>query len=135
MKKQIANQTDLVPMPYKETLPQRRKLFGRFFQSENGTDNYALQRLNDEHAIARHGIQIEADLARCRRQAGIYLELSKLEDMAVKEIAKKQKLDDLLEQVDELYAHDPMTALVLKAKIKEIYRGSNHGSNHKRPGR
>ena len=137
MKKQNTKQTDLVPYPlHKEESLHRRKFFGFFFpSSENGHSDSALQRLHEEHAIARRSIELDADLKRHRRKAGDYLELSALEDRAVKEIAKKMKLDDLLEQVDELYAHEPMTALVLKAKIKEIYRGSHHTNSDKRPRR
>jgi hypothetical protein len=60
------------------------------------------------------------------------LEITAFEDKAISAIAKQQKLDDLCDQIDELYVDDPLTGLVLTARIKEIYRGSKHGVGRKR---
>jgi hypothetical protein len=110
----------------------RRGFLGRFFTHENGHEKTTMEKLIEEHTLARRAIQLDADLARCRRQAAHFLEITAFEDKAIAAITKQQKLDDLCEQINELFADDPMTGLVLTARIKEIYRGSKHGVGRKR---
>ena len=131
MKKQTHQQSGLIPVS-QDTPVERRGFLGRFFTHENGHEKSEMQRLNEEHALSRRAIQLDADLARCRRQAAHYLEITAFEDQAMKEIAKQQRLDDLCAQIDDLFEDDPMAALVLTARIKEIYRGSKNGHGRKR---
>jgi hypothetical protein len=125
-------QYGLVPHSSTAAPGPRRGFLGRFFANENGHEKTEMEKLEEEHTLARRAIQLDADLARRRRQAAHYLEITAFEDKAIAVIVKQQKLDDLCAQIDELFEDDPLTGLVLTARIREIYRGSKHGAGRKR---
>jgi hypothetical protein len=80
---------------------QRRGLLARIFGP--GDDQNAMERLRSDHALARLAIELDADLTRHRRKAHYYLEVTALEDRAVKEIIKAQKREEILDTIDELW--------------------------------
>jgi hypothetical protein len=128
---QHTQQFGLIPYSTTAAPAPRRGFLGRFFANENGHEKTEMEKLEEEHALARRAIQLDADLARCWRQAAHYLEITAFEDKAIAVIAKQQKLDDLCDQIDEIFEDDPMIGLVLRARIKEIYRGSRHRAGRK----
>lgn len=115
-------------LPTSEQLPEpRRGIFARIFVPQEPQSD--MDRLRAEHALARLAIELDADLTRHRRKASYYLEATALEDRAVKEIVKAQKLEEIQDTIDELFDHDPLAAAVLKDRVRQIY---NNGKPRKR---
>jgi hypothetical protein len=99
--------------------PERRGILASIF---GAVDNQlALDRLRADYELAKLEITLDANLKRHRRQAAFYLEATALEDRAVKEIVKAQKREEICDQIDELFDHDPLTAAVLRDRVRGIY--------------
>lgn len=118
----------LVPMPDPS---QRRHFLARIF----GTTEIQSQaeRLRAEHALARLAVELDADLIRHRRKAQHFLEVTALEDRATKEMAKVIRRRDLLQEIDDLFYDDVVSASVLRERVRAIFSGRNgHSRNHGR---
>lgn len=129
MRKQPQN--NLMALPSTDPPVERRGFLGRLFTNENGHDQTEMQKLESAHALARRAIHLDTDLARCRRQGNFYLETTLFEDRSVKEIKKELKYHELCEQVDDLF-DDELEALLLKERIRQIYRGTPNKTDRKR---
>ena len=116
----------LVPMNGQPPEP-RRGLLARIFSAAD--NQVALDRLRDDYEVARLAITLDANIKRHRRQAQFYLDLTALEDRAVREIVKAQKREEILDTIEELFEYDPLTAAVLKDRVRHIY---NNGKPKKR---
>jgi hypothetical protein len=106
----------------------RRGILARIFGP--GDDQNAMERLRSDHALARLAIELDADLTRHRRKAHYFLEVTALEDRAIKEIVKAQKREEILDSIDELFDHDPLTAAVLKDRVRHIYNQHKPRKRH-----
>jgi hypothetical protein len=111
----------LVPIP--DPSDHRRNFLARIF----GTTEIqsAAERLRAEHALARLAVELDTDLIRHRRKAQHYLQVTALEDRAAKEIAKVLRRRDLLEEIDDLFSDDLISASVLRARVRAIFTGRN----------
>lgn len=105
--------------------PERPGLLARIF----GATDAQVVRLKAEHALARLAIELDADLKRHRRKAHHYLEITALEDQAMKEITKAQQERNILDGIDEIFFDDPILSAVLKARVRAIF---NHRNGHRR---
>jgi hypothetical protein len=114
----------LVPMHDQSPEP-RRGILARVFGATD--EQNAMERLRADHALARLEIELATDLKRHRRRAEQYLEVTALEDRAMKEIAKEQRRREILEHLDELFDDDPLTAELLKVRVRRIFNGHHRG--------
>jgi hypothetical protein len=110
---------------------QRRHFLARIF----GTTEIQSQaeRLRAEHALARLAVELDTDLIRHRRRAHAYLEITALSDKVEKEIAKVLRRRDLLQEIDDLFYDDVISASVLRERVRAIFSGRNghHSPNGK----
>lgn len=106
-------------IPMNDQPPERRGILARLFSVVDAQN--ARDRLRADFQLAQLEITLDAQLKRHRRQAEFYLEVTALEDRAVKEIVKAQKREEIADQIDELFDHDPLTAAVLKDRVRCIY--------------
>ena len=117
----------LVPMG--NQLPEpRRGILARILGAVD--HQIEVDKMRSEYELTKMFITLDTQIRRQRRQAQLYLEVTALEDRAVKEIVKAQKLEEMRDQIDELFGeHDPHTAAVLKDRVRHIY---NNGKPRKR---
>jgi hypothetical protein len=99
---------------------QRRGLLARMLKNNHNMGD--IEHLQDEHSLARLEIELETDLKRHRRKAHHYLEVTAMEDKANTEITKHMKYEEICEQIDELYKHDLIISMQLKARVKRIFK-------------
>jgi hypothetical protein len=116
----------LVPIP--DPSQQRPGILARIFRA---TETYnEVERMKAEHALARLAVELDVDLIRHRRKAQHYLEVTALEDRAAKEMAKVIRRRDLLQEIDDLFYDDVMSASVLRARVRAIFNGRNGHHSH-----
>ena len=107
----------------------RRGILARIFGAVD--HQIEVDKMRSEYELAKLFITLDTQLRRQRRQAALYLEATALEDRAVKEIVKAQKLEEIRDQIDELFGeHDPLTAAVLKDRVRQIYSNGKPRKRH-----
>jgi hypothetical protein len=106
----------------------RRGILARIFGAID--HQIEVDKMRSEYELTKMFITLDTQLRRQRRQAQLYLEVTALEDRAVREIVKAQKLEEIQDGIDEIFGHDPLTAAVLKDRVRCIYTNGKPRRRH-----